>query len=116
MISAPPFPVHSTVTRWVPGFWPLFLGAANFGFLPASRVTSWYRTRSDNLRVGGSRDSQHLIGTAFDLVPAPGEKERQASRFRNRGFRVAVELHHIHVQAFRAGTPRSSGLLGAVGL
>jgi len=116
MIFAPPFFVHSTVTRWVPGFWPLFFGAANSGILPASRVTSWYRTRSSNLRVGGSRDSQHLIGTAFDLVHAPGEKFRQVGRLRDRGFLVTVGLDHVHAQAFEAGTPRSSGLLRAVGL
>jgi len=32
------------------------------------KITSGYRTRMDNARVGGSLDSQHLDGTAADFV------------------------------------------------
>lgn len=30
-------------------------------------VTSWYRDRATNIRVGGSRNSQHLFGNAVDF-------------------------------------------------
>lgn len=35
-------------------------------------VTSAYRTKSWNKKVGGARNSQHLYGRALDLVPIRG--------------------------------------------
>lgn len=60
------------------------------------KVSSWLRSPLKNLRVGGSIFSLHLIGWAYDIVPATKENIR---RLKEIGFRKVVdEKDHIHVQ------------------
>lgn len=69
-------------------------------------ISSWWRTRAHNAEVGGAPNSQHLLGTAVDLVPADGDMEGLAAFARTLpgvGF-VLNEGTHVHVQAYPAGT------------
>lgn len=113
--TAPPFAIASVVHRFAPGIWPVFLRAANDAILPGSTVTSWHRTVAWNRTVGGARDSQHLIGTGFDVIPPIGQRAEYAERLRSRGFAAKVSLGHVHAQAFEAGEPRRLGILAAAG-
>lgn len=62
-----------------------------FGF----RVTSWFRSPWKNERVGGTWNSLHMIGWAFDVIPA---NEAVASKLRNLGLKTLNEGDHIHAQ------------------
>lgn len=115
-VEAPPYRVAIEVQRWAPRIWPNFVAAARVGLQPGSFVTSWWRSPSHNVSVGGSADSQHQLGTAFDVVAAPGQRAEQAAQLRRAGFRVVDEMSHLHVQVFEAGAARRVGLLGALGL
>lgn len=65
-------------------------------------ITSWQRSRAHNAEVGGVDQSQHLVGTAWD-VAGPDQLE-YAARAAQRGLVVIDEGDHVHVQLFRAGT------------
>lgn len=61
-------------------------------------VTSWYRTPWHNKRVGGVPNSKHLIGAAFDVVPANNETLYQLRKI---GFKKIIdERTHYHVSLF----------------
>lgn len=64
-------------------------------------ITSWARSISHNAEVGGVENSQHLIGTAWDIA-GPDQLE-YAARASQRGLIVLDEGDHVHVQLFRAG-------------
>lgn len=59
------------------------------------RVTSWFRSPWKNERVGGMWNSLHMIGWAFDVVPA---NEATASKLRKVGLKTLNEGDHIHAQ------------------
>ncbi len=67
-----------------------------------ARVTSWLRTVTHNRAVGGAPESQHLIGTAVDVVPlAPTTWPEIAAALRGVGFAYVVdEGDHVHAQLF----------------
>ena len=77
---------------------------------PEAELTSWWRDRIDNRRVGGNPDSQHLFGFAFDLVV--NDPEQTAEDARRLGFVAVVESDHVHLQFFPAGTLRRHGFFG----
>lgn len=59
-------------------------------------VSSWLRSPLKNKRVGGSISSLHLIGWAYDVVPATKDNMRKLKEI---GFRKIIdEKDHIHVQ------------------
>ena len=66
---------------------------------PFIRPTSWWRDVDRNRIVGGATYSQHLIGTAVDLVESPAAREV----WRRAGFIVVEERDHDHVQVYPAG-------------
>lgn len=61
------------------------------------RVTSWYRTPWRNAIVGGTWNSFHMIGWAFDVTPV---NEATASKLRSIGLKTLNEGDHIHAQIF----------------
>jgi len=71
--------------------------------------TSWWRSPFDNRRVGGSPDSQHLLGFAYDVVP--NDPRGYAELARRVGLIAVEELDHVHVQVLPAGAARAFGLL-----
>jgi len=110
-----------------PGIWQLWVGAAEFALSQIdaegfgnTTVTSWFRSPSDNRRVRGDPDSQHLVGLALDVVPARGisrtSLNEAAQRFREAGFVAIPKDDHVHVQTFPAGVLRQVGILDALGL
>lgn len=69
------------------------------------QVTSFIRSRSHNYEVGGVSDSQHLLGTAADLVPTSGSLADLADWARGSGLFgfVLLEGDHVHVQLYPGG-------------
>lgn len=64
-------------------------------------VTSWIRTPSRNRFVGGHPQSQHLTGTAVDLVLDDTRKTDQLIHAAQRlGMTPINEGDHIHIQLF----------------
>jgi len=77
---------------------------------PGSVPTSWYRDQTNNARVGGAPESQHLLGFAFDLTTGDLTESRQiAARLREAGLVAVIESDHVHAQLFPAGFLRSLG-------
>jgi len=98
-VTVPPFDVlrqHSAVFRE-------FLPRAELvhTLMGSPTVTSWYRDRWNNRRVGGSERSQHLLGMAYDVVPDDPDQYAQLARVL--GMTAIVERDHVHVQFFPAG-------------
>lgn len=74
-----------------------------------AEVTSWFRTPERNAAVGGHPESQHLVGTALDVVtPNPRDWPQIAARLR--WAKGIVESDHLHVQLYPAGVGITSWL------
>lgn len=65
--------------------------------VPGARVTSWWRSYEKNVEVGGVKNSRHLIGLAYDVVPATAENTRRLEMIFPR---VLDEKTHIHASWF----------------
>lgn len=111
----------------IPGFWSRWLGAADWALREIdddvggeTTITSWHRSQSENQRVGGLPDSQHLVGLAFDVEPGkPSVRlgiNEAADRFRQAGFVAVPFVSHLHVQTFPAGLLRDAGVFDALGI
>lgn len=111
-VRRPPTALAQLVERRAPGIWQAFGEAVDQldRRVGTAVVTSWWRDAETNARVGGSSTSQHLLGTALDLV---GDPQRIALVAREAGFVVVVEGDHVHVQAWPAGAPQRAGLFRA---
>lgn len=60
------------------------------------KVTSWFRSPSHNKRVGGVKNSLHLLGWSFDVVPV---NSATMDKLKSIGFRKIIsESDHIHAQ------------------
>jgi len=80
-------------------------------------LTSWFRTAEKNRTEGGSPESQHLFGLAWDLaVPEQaGSVVGQVSRdvvnqLQAAGLTAIIERRHVHVQMFPAGVLARAGV------
>ena len=73
------------------------------------RVTSTWRSRERNRRVGGVSNSFHLSGRAIDIARRPGVSHAQiAAAYRNAGYRLIESLDegdHSHFAFGTAGAP-----------
>ncbi len=87
----------SVFGQWIP---PAVFVLQQF---PATQLTSWWRSKPENERVGGNPNSQHRVGWAFDAVPAPGQWDALEDALRRHRFEVIRESDHLHVQVFKAG-------------
>lgn len=116
MIAAPPIGVMQVVERFSPGFWMVFFSKANRALAGVDvYLTSWHRTAWYNETVGGLEDSQHILGTAFDIA-GPGVGTA-APRLQAEGFVVVPYADgHLHAQAWPAGAARRAGVFAALGL
>lgn len=70
---------------------------------PNIRVTSWWRDRATNARVGGAANSQHLTALAVDLV---GDVRALHSALVRQGLVPINEGDHLHVQRHPGGGAR----------
>lgn len=61
--------------------------------LRGMQVTSWWRTPWKNAAVGGARNSLHMVGLAWDVVPVTADNEQ---KLRDMGLRVINEGDHLH--------------------
>lgn len=111
MAWAPPPTIINRVERAAPGFWREFIERANWALGPTDAVlTSWWRDRLSNMEVGGAENSQHLLGTAFDVTGT--QLTEMATRLQAAGFTVVTYRgRYIHAQAWPAGIAKQAGLL-----
>lgn len=112
MPSVPPPYVVRAVEAAAPGFTDWWNVAVPWAYRRSApwTVTSWWRSPQYNREVAaGLEDSQHLLGTAFDLLEGPGI----ADALRAAGFVVVREWDHLHAQAWPAGY--SSSVLRSLG-
>ncbi|WP_200211264.1 D-Ala-D-Ala carboxypeptidase family metallohydrolase [Micromonospora coerulea] len=101
-------PLSSTATRAnaVRTMWKLEALRRSLGDKPLY-VTSGFRSIACNRQVGGASDSQHLYGTAADLVPRGSSLCQVARTARNRGFSGIYgpgypgHSSHVHVDSRR---------------
>jgi hypothetical protein len=115
-VVTPPLTYVYAVERFSPGFWRQFVWAANGALAthPNSSLTSWWRNWQTNVEVGGTTDSQHLLGTAFDVASA--DLSGLESSLRARGFITVRYPTHVHAQAWPAGAARRAGLFDYLGI
>ncbi len=78
-----------------------FLRRIRAAWVDGVQITSWVRTPAKNDEVGGEVDSQHLIGTAVDVVGP--NLPYFAIRCTEEGLICVNEPDHLHVQLFQAG-------------
>lgn len=97
--------------RLVPGLVGAFVGRLRMP--PGSSFTSWWRSPTENLAVGGARDSQHLWGAAVDVT---GNLAAIESAARSAGLVPVRYGRHVHIQAWPAGLARQVGLPQALRL
>jgi len=105
-LVGPPGQIALTVNHYAPGIYRSFfdrLERAHQGI--RVRPTSFWRSRSENQRVGGAGNSQHLIATALDLTyPTRSERDSAIRAMRSLGLIAVDEGDHVHVQAWPANT------------
>ena len=77
-------------------------------------ITSGVRTPEHNAEVGGVPNSQHLSGTAADVVIPPEQKASFIQDAKNRGLQPIDEGDHVHLQNPNGGAG-VSGVRLAVG-
>lgn len=66
-------------------------------------VTSWVRTTKRNTEVGGHPASQHLTGTAVDLVLDDFTRKEELLKAARKLNLIAIdEGDHIHIQLYKA--------------
>lgn len=71
-------------------------------------VSSWIRTEKRNRLVGGSPNSQHLLGLAVDVVPDDWDDTDDIVFDAHRLGLIAIverSKNHIHLQALTKATP-----------
>jgi len=99
----PPDAVWRPIESLAPGIYSAFLGnvfaSLDFSDLPV--FTSWWRSPSRNLDVGGDVFSQHLLALAVDVDG--GDRNLLKRNFRRRGLVVDDEGTHLHLQMFPKG-------------
>lgn len=120
-VTVPPSGIWRPLGLWIPGLWSAFYDRANAALraAPGASITSWWRSSSDNRRVGGSTRSQHLLGLALDLVPGRSGLSMAGleARVRRVGFGFTLnEGDHVHVQLYKAGVLDAAGVFRALGL
>ncbi len=81
--------VHEFVLRVILAF------LLDRGAFAGQRLTSWHRDPEENERVGGVPDSQHLIGSAWDLAPGGG---RLLLTLQAAGLEPIQFAAHLHVE------------------
>ncbi len=88
-------------------YWKAVAGAQGF---PGLSVTSWFRTPEKNRIEGGSEQSQHLFGLAWDLTVPDDFLQHLADHMAAQGLVAVTERDHVHIQAFSAGVLARAGV------
>lgn len=75
----------------------VILGSLYYGLfiLRGLTVTSWWRSPWHNKEVGGVANSLHMVGLAWDIIPASAENY---SFLKSLGLTVIDEADHLHAQ------------------
>jgi len=66
-------------------------------------VTSWWRSGARNTEVGGVKASQHLVGTACDVIfsaLSPEEEGVLVATARELGLEAVKEADHWHLEVY----------------
>lgn len=65
----------------------------------AGSITSWIRTPTRNAKVGGTPTSQHITGTAVDIVlDNPKDADNLIKTAKQLGLQAFNEQDHIHIE------------------
>jgi hypothetical protein len=72
-------------------------------------MTSGYRDQTDNGRVGGVSNSQHMQGSAGDFAVPQAQKAAFMQRAREAGYEAIDEGDHIHVELPPQGAQAAPG-------
>ncbi len=101
--TQPPPEIWRPIESLAPGVFEFFVRRviAGVGNQPAA-LTSWWRSRAVNNRVGGDPGSQHLVALAVDL--AVGDPRLLVDRLNGLGLFAIDEGDHVHAQLLRAGS------------
>ena len=61
-------------------------------------ITSGFRCKNYNVKVGGAKDSQHMLGRAVDIAIAEADKRHKlVASATQLGFSVGIDGAFIHV-------------------
>jgi len=105
----PPELLRSAWFPWILHFYwravPLFFQ------VPGLELTSWFRTAADNRTAGGSAESQHLFGLAWDLTASRPILPRLAAAATRQGLVAIQEGDHVHLQLFPKGALARAGVV-----
>lgn len=109
---APPYWLVWEVERRWPGGYAAFLIRLQRGVTVPVTVTSWWRDRERNERVGGHPESQHLIGWAVDLAPRNfRDLGPLGANLGTTGLTVVPGGSYVHAQLLPSGYLPNTGLL-----
>lgn len=72
-------------------------------------ITSGVRSPEHNAEVGGVPDSQHITGTAADVVVSPDQKDAFIAEAKARGLQPIDEGDHVHLQNPGSGARLAMG-------
>lgn len=102
-MATPPREIWQPIESIAPGIYNYFFRAVEAGLSESRSValSSWWRSRSENSRVGGDASSQHLVGFAADLVV--DDPAAVVDRMISVGLTAVDEGDHVHVQLLPAG-------------
>ncbi len=123
--APPPRRIVAFFEGIIPGFWGRWISAASWALREIDAdvggdtvITSWYRSRGQNVAASGKEDSQHLFGLALDIEPGKPSLQlainEAAGRFREAGFVAVPFPTHLHVQTYAAGFLRRVGVFDAI--
>lgn len=106
-VTAPPRGIWQPVEALLPGVYSAFVGAVIEGASGSGAVgvSSWWRSRPENARVGGDPNSQHLLGLAVDIVGGSSNMVL-AAKLGATGLIALNEGTHVHAQLYPAGVVR----------
>jgi len=98
-------------TGWFPFILNFYWKAIGvFWQFPGSVVTSWFRTPERNRAEGGSSESQHLFGLAWDVAVPEQVIDRFVGVANHSGLVAVREKRHVHLQAFPKGALARAGV------
>ena len=105
-------PAILLASAWFPFILNFYWRAVRLFFAFPGRIslTSWFRTPAVNRIEGGSPESQHLFGLAWDIT-APQELYGElVVMARGLGLIAVEERDHVHLQLFPAGALARAGV------
>ena len=104
-------PASLISSAWLPFLLAFYWRAVRLFFqFRGLGLSSWFRTPERNRIEGGSPESQHLFGLAWDITASRSVFPAVIAAARGLGLVAVDKRDHIHVQLFPAGTLARAGV------